>query len=222
MSDNNLISDSYKSLNEKLHESHEEFGNRNNFLAKELPVSIGILHKLFGYNSILDYGCGKGLILDALKEKLLPLGMNLQGYDPCIKKFSEPPLPADIVLCTDVLEHVEPEKTEEVLKHINRLTINVCYLIIDLLPAAKTLADGRNAHINLQTNGWWLNSLSNIFPFSVQYLKEKEANPGSKSLPVKKLIFVGAKKPTSILAAMNLFSATHAGTGTKKVNIKQI
>ena len=88
MSNNNLISEDYKSLNEKLHESSEEFGNKNNFLARELPISIAILHKLFNYKSVLDYGCGKGLILDALHKKLLPLGMNLQGYDPCVKKFA--------------------------------------------------------------------------------------------------------------------------------------
>ena len=60
MSNNNLISEDYKSLNEKLHESSEEFGNKNNFLARELPISIAILHKLFNYKSVLDYGCGKG------------------------------------------------------------------------------------------------------------------------------------------------------------------
>ena len=220
MSTGNLISDDYKSLNEQLHEAHEEFGNRNDFLARELPTSIAILHKLFKYNSVLDYGCGKGLILESLNKKLHPLGIDLQGYDPCIKEFAEPPLPADILLCTDVLEHVEPEKIKEVLEHINTLTINVCYLIIDLLPATKTLADGRNAHINLQTHGWWLDALANIFPYSVQYLNETVTQLKTKSLPVKKLLFVGAKKPTGMLAAMNLFSATHAGTGAKTVSIK--
>ena len=205
----NLISDNYKLLNAKLHEESQSYGNRNNFLARELPISISILRKLYNYESVLDYGCGKGLILGSLSEKLIPLGMRLQGYDPCVEKYSEPPKPADILLCTDVLEHVEPEKTAEVLKHISSLTLNVCYLVIDLLPAVKTLPDGRNAHINLHSTGWWLNALSGAFPFSLQYTQKR------------KLAFIGAKKPSSVLAAMNLFSATHAKTGSAKVNIKK-
>ena len=216
----NLISDDYRSLNAKLHETNEEYGNRNNFLARELPTSIAILRKLFSYTSALDYGCGKGLIVESLSEKLKPLGINIQGYDPCVEKFSGPPKPADILLCTDVLEHVEPEKTDEVVKHISSLTNNVCYLIIDLLPAIKQLPDGRNAHINLHTAGWWLNTLSDSFPFSVQYLLEEKGDQISKKLPVKKLVFVGAKSNSSVLAAMNLFSATHASAETKKVSIK--
>ena len=210
MSNNNLISEEYRSLNAELHESSEEFGNKNNFLARELPVSIAILNKLFNYKSVLDYGCGKGLILDALHEKLLPLKMNVQGYDPCVKKFAEPPRPADILLCTDVLEHVEPEKTECVLNHINTLTTGVCYLIIDLLPAAKTLADGRNAHINLQTTGWWLSTLSSKFTFSLQCINEASADLKRRKPPTKKLIFIGANGKTNMLPAINLFTATHA------------
>ena len=206
----NLISENYKLLNEKLHDEHQEFGNRNNFLARELPVSIAILHKLFGYKSVLDYGCGKGLILDALEEKLNKLGVNCQGYDPCIKEFAGAPIPADILLCTDVLEHVEPEKTEEVLNHIHSLTINVSYIIIDLLPAAKSLSDGRNAHINLQATGWWLSALSSRFPFSLQCINESPGNPKKNKPPTKKLIFVGARKKQGIIPAINLFTATHA------------
>ena len=220
MSNPELISDDYRSLNARLHETSEEYGNRNNFLARELPTSIAILRKLFSYTSVLDYGCGKGLILESLNKKLKPLGMDIQGYDPCVEKYSGPPKPADILLCTDVLEHVEPEKTEEVLRHIRSLTLNVSYLIIDLLPAAKRLPDGRNAHINLNTAGWWLNALSDSFPFSLQYLSEKREDQTSQKIPVKKLVFVGAKSNSSILAAMNLFSATHASAETKKVSIK--
>ena len=209
MTHNNLISDEYKLLNTKLHEQSKSYGNRNEFLARELPVSISILRKLYNYESVLDYGCGKGLILNCLAEKLLPLGMKLQGYDPCVEKFAETPKPADILLCTDVLEHVEPDKTEEVLSHISTLTINVCYLVIDLLPAVKKLPDGRNAHINLHSTGWWLNALSDAFPFSLQYTQKG------------KLAFIGAKKDSSVLAAMNLFSATHASAESAKVNFKK-
>ena len=146
----------------------------------------------------------------------------LQGYDPCVEKYSEPPKPADILLCTDVLEHVEPEKTAEVLKHISSLTLNVCYLVIDLLPAVKTLPDGRNAHINLHSTGWWLDALSDAFNFSLQYTQTIESNPISKQPSSKKLAYIGAKKDSSILAAMNLFSATHAKADSAKVKSQKL
>jgi hypothetical protein len=65
------------------------------------------------------------------------------------RNLRSPLRPADIRARTEVLKYVESEKTEPVLNHINTLTTGVCYLIIDLQPSAKTLADGRNAHINL-------------------------------------------------------------------------
>ena len=134
----NLISDDYKSLNARLHKTSNEYGNVNNFLARELPTSISILRKLYNYQSVLDYGCGKGLILDSLSKKLEPLGMNIQGYDPCIEKFSESPKRADILLCTDVLEHVEPEKTNP---------LNISYSVL-----AMEAFDVRNCQV-----GSWKN-----------------------------------------------------------------
>ena len=65
----NLISDEYKSLNARLHETSSEYGNRNNFLARELPTSIAILRKLFNYESVLDYGCGKGDDMNILEHE---------------------------------------------------------------------------------------------------------------------------------------------------------
>ena len=142
----------------------------------------------------LTTDAAKGLILESLNKKLKPLGMDIQGYDPCVEKFSGPPKPADILLCTDVLEHVEPEKTEEVLRHIRVSDPQCYYLIIDLLPAAKRLPDGRNAHINLNTAGWWLNALSDSFPFSLQYLLEKEKTKHHKRFQSKNLFSLAPKQ----------------------------
>ena len=219
MSNPELISEEYKRLNSKLHSDSEEYGNRNNFLCEHLPGSISIIHKLFKCNSVLDYGCGKGLIVRSLQNKLAKHKISIQGYDPCVRQYESLPSPADIVISTDVLEHIEPDKIDEVLDHISNLTSICCYLVIDLLPAVKSLPDGRNAHIMLETSGWWLNKLSEYFKAGVHLIVEKEANSAQKMAPTKKLIFIGTKKDKDILVALNLFSATHANTHQKATKI---
>jgi len=51
-----------------------------------------------------------------------------------------------------------------VLREIHGLTRQFCYLVIDLQPAAKTLADGRNAHILLAPPEWWTSRVAQLFP----------------------------------------------------------
>lgn len=219
MSNPELISEEYKTLNSKLHSDSEEYGNRNNFLCEHLPASISIIHKLFKCNSVLDYGCGKGMIVRSLESKLAKHKISVQGYDPCVKKYEKSPESADILISTDVLEHIEPDKITHVLDHIGSLTSVCCYLVIDLLPAVKSLPDGRNAHIMLESSGWWLDKLSGLFKGGVHFILEKEANSTTKTGPTKKLIFIGAKREKDILVALNLFSATHANTHQKATKI---
>ena len=52
---------------------------------------------------------------------------------------------------------------DAVLADIKHLTNKFCYLVIDLQPAVKKLADGRNAHILLAPQDWWVMKLSQLF-----------------------------------------------------------
>jgi hypothetical protein len=63
------------------------------------------------------------------------------------------------VVCTDVLEHIEPELIDNVLDHLKDLTRKVAFLAIATRPARKNLADGRNAHLIIQPSSWWLAKL---------------------------------------------------------------
>ena len=68
----------------------------------------------------------------------------------------------DMVVCTDVLEHVEPAKLDAVLDHIWRLTGRVAYFVIDTRPANAILPDGRNAHLSLHDHWWWIDKLKKV------------------------------------------------------------
>jgi hypothetical protein len=69
------------------------------------------------------------------------------------------PIPAQMVCCIDVLEHIEPEYLDNVLDHLATLTEAVALLSIHTGPAVKTLTDGRNAHLTQQPMDWWLPKL---------------------------------------------------------------
>lgn len=111
----------------------------------------------YGTNDVLDYGCGKG----TLKKTLcIP---EIREYDPAIKGKDLTPLPANIVVCTDVLEHIEPELIDNVLGDLARCTKKIGFFLISTRPAVKYLPDGRNAHIIQQTKSWWHKKISNHF-----------------------------------------------------------
>jgi hypothetical protein len=82
--------------------------------------------------------------------------LQYQAYDPGVPRFSKDPVPAQMVACIDVLEHIEPEYLDTVLDHLRSLAEGVVFLSIDTGPAQKVLSDGRNAHLIQQPMSWWL------------------------------------------------------------------
>jgi hypothetical protein len=105
-------------------------------------------------NHLLDYGCGSNL---SLTQTLKPQRkFTYQGYDPGVQKYSKDPVQAEMVVCCDVLEHIEPQYLEDVLDHLEELTQVVLFATVHTGPAAKTLPDGRNAHLIQRPMEWWL------------------------------------------------------------------
>lgn len=147
-----LISESYREQNRLLHEQRLDYGANGHKHADQVRQ----LSELLESRDILDYGCGKRTLEDAL-------GWDIKNYDPAFEELSLPPEPADIVVCGDVLEHIEPEHLEAVLDDIRRVTKRVALLTIATRPAKKTLPDGRNAHLIQQDMKWWLPKLWDRF-----------------------------------------------------------
>jgi len=143
-----LISEEYRALNAQLHSANPSYGISS---ARWAPY-VSELSKKLGSRDILDYGCGKGL----LKQTL---GWPTREYDPAILGKDVSPDPADLVVCTDVLEHIEPECLADVLNDLQRLTRKVAFLNIATRPAKKFLADGRNAHLIQEQLPFWLPEL---------------------------------------------------------------
>jgi hypothetical protein len=148
-----LISEQYRQQQETLHETGAYGGMGEPYA----PLVAEIINKM-EVAHVLDYGCGSRLSLPrALSEKqLVKHPFKYQAYDPGVPKYAAPPVPAELVVCLDVLEHVEEESIDAVLDHLTTLTEAVGFFSIDTGPAKKTLPDGRNAHLLQRPPEWWL------------------------------------------------------------------
>lgn len=156
-----LISDAYKALNRKLHEDRADYGCRGHNYADV----VARIRKASECDSVLDYGCGKGRLARALP-------FPIWEYDPAIPGKDHPPRPADLVMCTDVLEHIEPEYIDEVIADLARATKKVVFIVISMATAQKVLPDGRNTHLIVEKKEWWLEKLGKWFTVPTNGVKE--------------------------------------------------
>lgn len=146
MPDSLLISDAYRDLNRSLHDGDASYG----ISGRQWAPLVRHLVERHGLTDVLDYGCGKQTLARALP------GIEVRGYDPAFEELSAPPTPADLVVCGDVLEHVEPAHLDAVLDDLVRCTRRYAFLVIATRPARKRLEDGRNAHLSLMPAGGWV------------------------------------------------------------------
>lgn len=150
-----LISDQYVEQNKSLHGA----GNFGVSGYKWAPTVGWIIHH-HQIKHVLDYGAGQQTLKNALKERF---EVRIDCYDPAIPGLATPPSSAELLTCTDVLEHIEPENIDNVLDHIRSIATRYVFLVIPTGPAAKTLPDGRNAHLIQQPVQWWLPKLISRF-----------------------------------------------------------
>ena len=90
---------------------------------------------------------------------------------PRVKRY--PPGPADIVVCTDVLEHIEPECLENVLDDLKRVTKKVCYLAVSTRRASKSYSDGQNCHLIVEDHDWWRPKIKKRFHVVETHIVQK-------------------------------------------------
>ena len=147
MTPENLISEAYRREQRWLHGRPKGYGGRGDKWAQAV---VGLAAR-FEAASILDYGSGQGTLGRAVRQA----GLSVVDYDPAWPGAEALPAPADLVVCTDVLEHIEPDRLDAVLAHLRVLTRRALFAVVATRPASKQLSDGRNAHLVLQDAAWW-------------------------------------------------------------------
>lgn len=145
-----LISTDYLAEQRILHAAPRGYGGKGDKWAD----AVLELAQRFDCWSVLDYGCGQGALGRAVLSRA-DRRLSLREYDPAIDGKDGRPAFADLVNCTDVLEHIEPDKLDAVLAHLRGLARRVLFVVVATRPSGKTLSDGRNAHLILESPEWW-------------------------------------------------------------------
>ena len=116
--------------------------------------------KAFPVKTILDYGCGEG----SLKKWVEDAGitdLEWTQYDPGMPEFQKRPEGTfDLVVTTDVLEHVEDDMLDAVIDDLYSFTGKYIYNAIACYLARATFADGpykgQDLHLSLKAPDEWM------------------------------------------------------------------
>ena len=91
--------------------------------------------------TLLDFGCGKSQAAERVAKKL---GLTHFLYDPAIPGLETLPVAqADLVMNTDVLEHLDETEVDLLISDVRGLTDHA-YFNIATAPASKVLDSGEN------------------------------------------------------------------------------
>jgi hypothetical protein len=162
--------DSYKVL-------HQEEGKFKGISLVPLVPTLMSLIKENDCKTLLDYGCGKAIPYDKDRCKEVDLRHPIQKlcdlksfdlYDPAYEKYATlPDKKYDIVVCTDVLEHIAEQDIDYVLTEILSRSKKIVFLNISCQPALKHFKEGKfkgkNVHISVFDPSWWGHKIGNIW-----------------------------------------------------------
>ena len=123
--------------------------------------------------TILDYGCGEGSLQEYVEYRGIT-NRKWTMYDPGVAGLEvKPEGKFDLVITTDVLEHVEPEKQDEVITELcnyaNKAMFNeiACYETDVKFPSGPY--KGKDLHINLKIPCFWRQEIEEIaFPLGFE------------------------------------------------------
>ena len=151
-----MITDAYKAELLNLH-SKNKWGVTAGKYAGETIVQLLKFYPEIG--TILDYGCGEGTLKDFVEEAGIT-DKKWTMYDPGMAKFTDVPTDKyDLVITTDVLEHVEEIMLNKVLAHLRSLTGRFLFNEIACYNSNCIFSDGpyrgQDLHINLKAPDTW-------------------------------------------------------------------
>lgn len=111
-------------------------------------------------HTMLDFGCGRGEAYKSPHKLYKQLGLPRHAvtlYDPAFMPTSKLPVGCfDLVVCSDVLEHLVPEETGAFIERLFGYANKAVWASFCARPAKKFFPDGRNLHTCVQPFGWWL------------------------------------------------------------------
>jgi hypothetical protein len=122
--------------------------------------SIAKLVKDVGATTLLDFGCGRGDAYRSPHKLHHALGLkrcNVTLYDPAFRPSAAlPRTRRDIVVCSDVLEHIPEEEVDEFIVRLFCLADKAVWASVCCRPAKKCFPGTFvNMHVTVQPREWW-------------------------------------------------------------------
>ncbi|MBP6096271.1 MAG: class I SAM-dependent methyltransferase [Methyloversatilis sp.] len=140
-----------------LHQTNPGYGASSIKFIEEISLFIEHLRP----RKVLDFGCGKGTLIHELTRRYPEV--TFVGYDPAIPGREHLPDEAfDLVINTDVLEHIPEQTLPEVVKKISTLSQNV-YFNLHHAATRTILPNGENAHCTIKPPEWYHALMRNHF-----------------------------------------------------------
>lgn len=145
-------------LYRQLHAEKKGYGRSSERLFQHIQPLMSELPPL---RTILDYGCGQSRLIDWLARCNDARAIR---YDPAIPKYAKlPKKKVDLIINTDVLEHVPDSDIDDLLARLATLSQHV-YFQIATAPAGTILPNGENAHCTVRPAEWWKAKIKKYFP----------------------------------------------------------
>ena len=154
-----LLSPAYKKTLIDTHKATDNAWGGGHSVDK-LPKYENEMSKL-GVKTILDYGCANGKFKVYMDQK--KPHYDVSEYDPGIRGKDSLPVPADYVVCCDVMEHIEEDYLEAVMQHLKSLIKKGGFFNISTKSAITILTDGSNAHKIVKDGEWWVDIFNKYF-----------------------------------------------------------
>lgn len=112
---------------------------------------------------VLDYGAGRRTFYETMRWAMPHVSVT--EYDPGVPGIDIVPTGVfDIVVCTDVLEHVEEQFVDATLKRLRGYTRHATLLNIATTPSKSFLPNGQNAHVTVREPKWWRERIEKYWP----------------------------------------------------------
>ena len=114
--------------------------------------------------TILDYGCGKA--------KHHPKEWKAIKYDPAIQKYQNKPQDKyDLVISTDVLEHIPVENLKQTIDEIFGYSNKWVFVSVCCRKAEAILPNGYNAHATIESAKWWRDLFKPYKNYTLEFSK---------------------------------------------------
>lgn len=154
-----MISDDYKAQLKQVHQGRRPGKQWGTTGARNFGdyVCRFLEHRRGQIKSVLDFGAGQGSVGAYVLQNAVDVNVSWTNYDPGQPGIDTlPEEKFDLIISSDVLEHVEPAHIDETIKWMQEHANKALFHHIACDPCGLILPDGRNAHLITERLDWWL------------------------------------------------------------------